>query len=379
MKGPWFMFLGMCLVGSLRSLSSEGLIWTGVDFQHWSSGTLYTYSRLNNDFGDYATLFNSWGVLLPGAQTAIIDDNGNHAIRVTYPAGLFSDTGSGAGWRARLDQNHQGLNLYFRARFVPGFQFVRGGKFHGLCSENCYTNGASVPGDGMSARFMWREVETGPGARAVVYTYHTDQPGVFGQDLPLLQDGPNKMIIQADGGLYVPETGETYYLDYEARDTVGPWSVLRLEEDTWRSFRLRIYLNSPGMRNGSIQAWVDGAMALNVNGFLFAVEGAPEADYLLRYMLFQTFHGGGDASWAPSVDVYADYDDFLVSPVTCYWADTDCGCTVDPEDLTPLDSFWGCETGLPCFNSDLDRNQNGLIEIADLTAFRQELGWTCPP
>ena len=115
---------------------------------------------------------------------------------------------------------------------------------------------------------MWREVATGTGARLVVYTYHTEQPGTYGQDFPLLVDAP-RFVLQPDGGLLEPEGDDLYHIGYEARDSVGTWPVVRVQTGEWHDMRLRVYLNDPGERNGSIQAWFDGVPVLNINGLLF--------------------------------------------------------------------------------------------------------------
>jgi hypothetical protein len=366
-------FLGCMLVTAFWI--GEGNVREGVDFELWTANTNYSYARLAQDFGDYATLFNSWGVAFPFFHTQIVGDVDSKAIRVTYPAGLYSDTGSGAGWRTELDQPQRGLTLSLSFAFDPDFAFVRGGKMHGLCSAMCYSNGAVVGGDGMSARFMWRE-DHPDGARLVVYTYHPEMPGTYGQDLPLLYDPP-MMVMQPDSGLYVPLSDETFYVGYEERDFVGSWPVVRVGVDQWHHLKLRVYLNEPGLRNGSMQVWLDDQVVLNMTGLYFAYADAPPENYLLNYLLFQTFHGGGDASWAPPRDVYAYYDDFLLEDATCHWLDVDCNCNIAIEELTPVDATWGCRDIATCDVAVLDRNGNGRVEVQDLILYREELGWSC--
>jgi hypothetical protein len=147
----------------------------------------------------------------------------------------------------------------------------------------------------------------------VLYTYHSDQPGVYGQDLPLLYGGP-RSEINADGSLFFPDLHQSFLIGYEARDHVGGFPVVRVPRGAWFELSLTIGLNSPGIRNGYILAFIDGQLVLNCRGFLFAGSQAQSEDYLLRYFLFQTFHGGGDTSWAPPRDVTADFDNFLLEP-----------------------------------------------------------------
>ncbi|PIE91565.1 MAG: hypothetical protein CR997_00300 [Acidobacteria bacterium] len=299
---------------SPTSTRQAGLLWQGADFDQWDPNQSYSFSKAKVDFGDYPNFFNA--PLLPfNTYLAQMPDKGT-VMRVLYREGLYSDTGSGAIWRSEFSSSHSELVLEFDAYFEPGFQFVRGGKFHGLCSRNCYSNADPVPGDGMSVRFMWRQADDQNRARIVLYVYHTDMPGVYGQDLPLLQGGP-RARIQADSSIYFPDIDETFTLGYEDRDYVGPWPVIRFEDDRWYRLKLRVKLNDPGLRNGAIQTWIDDELVLNMTGFEFAIAGANPDDYLLKYFLFQTFHGGGDDSWAPSEDVYAYYDSFKVESMDC--------------------------------------------------------------
>jgi len=291
-----------------------GLLWQGVTFNQWNPGQSYSYTKSHEDFGEYPNFFNS-PLLSLNAYLADWSGMGT-CMRVRYREGLYSDTGSGAIWRAEFSSSHREMVLDFDGLFEDGFEFVRGGKFHGLCSKNCYSGGDSVPGDGMSARFMWRGADDLNRARIVLYVYHTDMPGIYGQDLPLLHGGPDATILP-NSDLYFPSIDQTFHIGYEDRDFVGPWPVIRIEDGTWYHYKLRIRLNDAGQRNGAIQVWLNGELVLNVSGFNFGIAGTSTSEYYLKYFLFQTFHGGGDTSWAPSSDVYAYFDNFQVQDQDC--------------------------------------------------------------
>jgi hypothetical protein len=70
----------------------------------------------------------------------------------------------------------------------------------------------------------------------------------------------------------------------------------------------KIILNEPGKNNGSIQVWVDDKKVLEQNGLMFRTTDTLKVDGIL----FSTFFGGGDSSWATRQDVYADFADFSV-------------------------------------------------------------------
>ena len=83
----------------------------------------------------------------------------------------------------------------------------------------------------------------------------------------------------------------------------------------WQTIEHRIVMNTPGQRDGILQAWVDGALVLDENQFYYR---APGATFAIDALYFSTFFGGSDSTWAPATDQTVDYDDFIVSsrPIT---------------------------------------------------------------
>lgn len=69
-------------------------------------------------------------------------------------------------------------------------------------------------------------------------------------------------------------------------------------------------MNTPGEHDGIVQAWFDGALAVDEQAFLLRlVDGVYEIDALY----FSTFFGGGDSSWAPDTAQIVDFDDVVIS------------------------------------------------------------------
>jgi len=172
-------------------------------------------------------------------------------------------------------RQHKELYLSYRLRFGSGFQYVKGGKLPGLVGGTAPTDCISDHG-GFSARGMWR-----PGGAAVQYLYYPDKKNRCGDDFSYVSDGRNFVFVPGK----------------------------------WQTIEHRIVMNTPGQRDGILQAWVDGALVLDENQFYYC---APGATFAIDALYFSTFFGGSDSTWAPATDQTVDYDDFIVSsrPIT---------------------------------------------------------------
>lgn len=163
--------------------------------------------------------------------------------------------------------------LTYDVKFDKDFQFVGGGKLHGLGPDRPVTGGEPMRPDGWSARVMWRAE-----GRPELYTYHQDQKGKYG------------------------EHGT-------------PTRPFRFETGHWYAVSLHVRLNlARDRRDGAIRLYIDGELIeaddmLRLRGD----EGAPISQFL-----FSTFHGGNDPGWAPKnpdgsyATVHALFDNFAV-------------------------------------------------------------------
>ena len=64
-----------------------------------------------------------------------------------------------------------------------------------------------------------------------------------------------------------------------------------------------------GDKNGRVQAWIDGELALDVDTLRLRDYDTMKVD---KFYL-STFHGGSSAEWAPTHDCFIRYDNFTVS------------------------------------------------------------------
>ena len=191
------------------------------------------------------------------------------SLAVTYTSGTVGTQG-GARWTTALGAGFNELYCAYRIRFERGFDFVWGGKLPGLAGGRANTGGRKPDGsDGWSARMMWRRR-----GRAVQYVYHPDQPGIYGQDFPYDLGGSRTF-----------------------------------ESGRWHQVEHCIVINSPGKKDGIIQAWFDGGLALSVDGLRFR----DVDDFAIDSFLFSTFFGGSSPGWAPRRDETVTFDEFVIS------------------------------------------------------------------
>lgn len=82
----------------------------------------------------------------------------------------------------------------------------------------------------------------------------------------------------------------------------------------WHRIVNKVSMNSvsapgKGDKNGRVQAWLDGELALDVDTLRLRDYDTLHVD---KFYL-STFHGGSSAEWAPTHDCFIRYDNFTVS------------------------------------------------------------------
>ncbi|MGW0768324.1 polysaccharide lyase [Streptomyces sp. NPDC002676] len=212
----------------------------------------------------------SRAVFLPGSHPTL-----GRLLRVHYPARSASPTvmrqyGRPQGGAQLYLKLRSGpvdfLHLRYYVRFPDDFDFVKGGKLPGLYGGTV-TSGRRIPDgeNGLSTRYMWRA----HGA-AEVYAY-----------LP----------TSVEHGTSLGR---------------GSWSW---PLGRWTCVEQAVHLNRPGSLDGSVTVFVNGRQVLNRGGLEFRT-----TDRLgIEGVLFSTFFGGSDATWATPRSQYADFAAFAVS------------------------------------------------------------------
>jgi hypothetical protein len=197
-----------------------------------------------------------------------------HSLRVKYPKGAFGGDG-GCLFRTEFSklsiQPQESLYLRYYLWFDPGFDFVKGGKLPGLAGGTGNTGGHKPNGkDGFSVRIMWR-----PDGKIVQYVYHPDQPGDYGEDFPWDYGGCPRFF----------------------------------KPGKWHCVETYVQMNTPGKKDGIVRSWLDGDKALEITHLRF--RDIP--DLRIDKLEFETFFGGGDASWATPRDQYTTFDNLVIA------------------------------------------------------------------
>lgn len=159
-------------------------------------------------------------------------------------------------------------------KFDGDFQFVKGGKLHGLGPAAPITGGEPMTPEGWSARVMFRD-----GGKIQTYLYHQDKQDEYGD------------TITSDNFLF--------------------------ERGKYHAVCLHVKLNSPAnTANGFAHIYADGVKVVGHENIRF--RGAENESTLISKLLFNTFHGGSSPEWAPRdangnyTTVFAYFDNIAV-------------------------------------------------------------------
>ena len=68
-------------------------------------------------------------------------------------------------------------------------------------------------------------------------------------------------------------------------------------------------MNTVGLSNGSLQAWMDGQQVINDTAYKYRTR----SDVAVSHLLWHIFRGGNTSDWAGSTDGYVDIDNFTVT------------------------------------------------------------------
>jgi len=204
--------------------------------------------------------------LLPGGGP-----DGSPAIRVAY---VGYEQGSGRIVASYpLSGRVKEATLSYDVRFSEDFQWVRGGKLHGLGPENPVTGGDPRMPEKWSARVMFK-----PDGRSMSYLYEQSPDTKYG---------------------------------------VGDTSKAPVfTKGRWQHVDIQVSVNTPGKADGSFSVHIDGKRTNHQPAVEFRASDSGKT--LISKMLFSTFHGGHTPSYAPKdpggkyATVHADFDNFSV-------------------------------------------------------------------
>jgi hypothetical protein len=203
-----------------------------------------------------------------GIKEGRVEVTENKWLRVNFAVGKIGPEQGGAGWRMPFGK-HQAAEMSYTLRFSKDFDFVKGGKLPGLCGgPDNVSGGRPANGEnGFSARLMWRK-----DGRGEAYVYHKNQKGDYGDSFAFPAD-------------------------------------FRFPTDTPVKVRIAVTMNTPGKRDGTLRVWIDDKPVVERTDMewrsvdTFGVDG----------LYFETFHGGGDKSWAPTRPCWVEFAEMRVT------------------------------------------------------------------
>ena len=272
-------FLASCVLPFVVSCDRANVPTSASPPESPSVRTIFSQGFNTAPLGAYGpgALAIGWMGATPNAgvrqgRTTVIEGPDAHegrSLRVLYPRGGVGSSAGGALWKMSVGR-FDDLYCSYYVRFASDFDFVRGGKLPGLAGGAANTGGRKPSGiDGWSARMMWRAR-----GEVVQYVYHVDQPTIYGDD------------FRWDRG------GQRFF-----------------RPGTWHRVEHRIAMNAPGQRDGIVQGWFDGALALDRRDVRFRDVDA----FAIDAFAFSTFFGGDDPTWAPEKDEYVTFDRFVIA------------------------------------------------------------------
>jgi len=205
-------------------------------------------------------------------RASLVDHGGRNWLRINYNVGQIGPDKGGCAWRWPIGK-HDSAELRYTVWFSKDFDWVKGGKLPGLCGGPDNVSGGipSTGTNGFSARLMWRK-----DGRGEVYVYHKNQASNYGDSFSF----PADFRIPSDKPVHV---------------------------------HIAVTMNSLGKRNGILRVGVafgDAKEELMIERK--DMEWRVVDTFGVDSLCFETFHGGGDSSWAPMRKCWADFIDIKV-------------------------------------------------------------------
>lgn len=255
------LILGLSVGTALNA--QECTLVVNENFNQYAGGLRnYNESMVRNDFGSIGTPKGLNG------RTKV----GNGQIRALFPKDKILGGQTGFTWFDKLESDATDeAVMEYKMKFSNGFQFTLGGKLPGLSGGTAPRGCNADKTGGFSARQMWQR-------RGQMISY-----------------------------LYWPESdfrcGSTWYWLDENGDN------LTMDTNRWYKIRQHIKLNTPGVRNGILEVFVDDVVVFRKTNIMYRETGDT---FKIDNAYWTTYVGGSTQNFAPTQNQYIWFDDFKV-------------------------------------------------------------------
>ncbi len=194
-----------------------------------------------------------------------------YVLKVKYPKNKISPSDSGATWGIALPPSKL-VAVSYDVKFDNTFDFS--------------SHGNTLPG--------------------ITAGHQKDGSTVSGDYTPNGFDGMSmRYVLRQEGEL----TDLVYHIhqDYHSGQTYTNNCILK--KDTWYNLKSIVKLNDVGQQNGSVQTFVDGKLAIDINGLEFIKADTINID---RFYFSAFFCGQDKKTFAPKQDCWAYFDNFVI-------------------------------------------------------------------
>ncbi|KAG0222330.1 hypothetical protein BGW41_006068 [Actinomortierella wolfii] len=287
--------------GSHRASADTG---EGFVVENWST----TYKSIQIGGNDISFVQDPFATNSGGSNT------GSQVMQIYYPKGSYVPslgpvTGGAQFYAAPFGNNSfQSMMISYEVAFPVGFDYVLGGKLPGIyggsphdgCSGGVHSSGSNC----LTMRLMWRQ-----GGIGEVYAY-------IPSDSKFCKD-PN---VQCND-IYGTSIGR---------------GVLFFPAGRWTRIDMIMQINEPaGKSNGKLTIYLNGNKVIDMDSVPYRSTGMVG----FHGLMFSSFFGGSDESYATPVDQYVYFKNFqlAVGPEAQLYEGRG---TSSAPSLSPLQSHW---------------------------------------
>lgn len=265
---------------------------------------IHSHNFENNTLGSYGSTAKDadWDITYDNKPNypTIVDFQGSRRGRNTHQQGQFGPS-AGGDFGGSLPSISNEVYISYSMYFENGFDWGIAVKFPGLRMHPTMGagNGGGSSTGGSTIRF-----QSNSQGKLRWYVYHHQMTAPYGESLG--------------------------------------WDGYQLSPNLWYRITIRVVLNTPGVANGILQAFVNDVLVNTQTGMLFRTNSSVQN---INMQSISTFMGGDNSSYAPDHTQYSWMDNFFV------WKYSDEYLTANPTVARGFQSHPNGHTLIRPFNS----------------------------